>query len=487
MNRKHRPTYHFLSPGNWMNDPNGLIQFNGKYHMFYQYNPDRPVFRNSMQWGHAVSRDLVHWKHLPIALKPDKPYDKYGCWTGSAVNHDGVPTILYAGFAPCEELHLSHLPCIATGEGKDLTRWRKHPCNPVTIAPRQKILQWGRGEGVYVDTPYAWREGDMWYIVMAAATKGRRGTLPLFRSRDLIHWQYLHSLFDWKGGKPGEMWAACPSFFRLGRKWVLIVSPLSKIRCIYFVGSYKDHRFTPEFQGQIDQGGSFYAAQTFQDQTGRQIMFGWLKETCSRRASIAAGWCGVMSLPRLITLGPNNRLNFQPAPELEVLRGRHKTFHNIHLTSGRCDYLPNTNGQCLEIIARIDPGSARQVGLKLRRSPRGAEETRIVYDRKVRRLIIDCRRSSKSPAAHKRQYVSRTHSAAGNIYATPLTPGKGRSLDLHVFLDRSVVEVFANGQTCLSSRIYPSQANSLGVDLFCRCGQATVETLDVWTMKSIWK
>jgi len=89
MNYKHRPTYHFLPPKNWMNDPNGLIQFNGKYHMFYQHNPDKPVFVNSMQWGHAVSKDLVHWKHLPIALKPSMPYDEFGCWNGCVVNQGG--------------------------------------------------------------------------------------------------------------------------------------------------------------------------------------------------------------------------------------------------------------------------------------------------------------------------------------------------------------------------------------------------------------
>jgi len=298
------------------------------------------------------------------------------------------------------------------------------------------------------------------------STKGAKGMLPLFKSADLIHWKYLHPLFTWDGGKPGEMWAACPNFFRLGRKWVLIISPLSKIRSLYFVGGYENYKFTPEFQGEIDLGGSFFAAQVFADQIGRRIIFGWLKETRSQHASVAAGWCGVMALPRVLTLRRDGRLNFEPAQELQILRDRHTRFENINVTSAEANYLPGVAGECLEIVAEIDPGDAKKFGLKLRRSPRGAEETLIVYDREDGRLVVDCRRSSKSEAAHKRQYVSRTYSAASNIYATPLALRRGERLKLHVFLDRSVVEVFANGHTCLSSRVYPTQPNSLGVDVF---------------------
>jgi len=125
----HRPRYHFLPPKNWMNDPNGLIHFKGEYHLFYQYNPFGPLSADK-HWGHAASKDLVHWKHLPIAFYTDKPYDKDGVFTGCAVNDNGVPTIIYTGVRPqCQ--------CIATSE--DMISWTKHPKNPVVPGPPDGI------------------------------------------------------------------------------------------------------------------------------------------------------------------------------------------------------------------------------------------------------------------------------------------------------------------------------------------------------------
>jgi len=485
MDCRHRPTYHFLPPKNWMNDPNGLLCFNGKFHMFYQYNPDETVFKDDIKWGHAVSTDLVYWKHLPIALRSDKFYDKYGCWSGMAVINNGVPTILYIGAQHNEQLRFSHTPCIATGKGKDLVRWEKHPDNPIKITPLEPIFKWANKQVVYSDTPFAWREGKTWYIILAAKVaedSRKKGILWLFKSHDLINWQYLHPLFDWNGDM-----LVCPNFFRLGSKWVLIVTPLHGGKTIYFVGNYKDHKFKPEFQGEIDLGGSFFAAQVFKDPTGRHIMFGWLREMCSQRMSIKAGWCGVMSLPRILTLNPDGRLNFEPAPELKILRGKHKQFSNINVTSAAKDYLPGVSGDCLEIMTELAPNNTSKVGLKLRSSPEAAEETLVYYDSKTHKLVVDCRRSSKSTAAHKGTVTAKPLTASKNIHSSPFYLSKGENLKLHIFLDRSVVEVYANGNTCLSCRIYPSQKNSVGVNMFAKGGDATAVTMDICTTKAIWK
>ena len=141
----HRPVFHFLPVKNWMNDPNGVIQWNGQYHLFYQYNP-HGAFHGTIHWGHAVSSDLVHWRHLPIALTPTpEGLDKDGCWSGCAIDNNGVPTLFYTGVFP-------QVQCTATSSDDHLLTWQKHP-EPVISAPPQSQTgqPWWRG------SPTGWR------------------------------------------------------------------------------------------------------------------------------------------------------------------------------------------------------------------------------------------------------------------------------------------------------------------------------------------
>ena len=157
-----RPRYHFLPPANWLNDPNGLIQWNGHYHMFYQYNPNGP-FHGTIHWGHAISDDLVHWEHLPIALAPTPGGpDEDGCWSGCAVDDDGVPTLIYSGPAG-----RAQRACLATSADGLLT-WQKYPGNPIIPAPPPGMHLVGfRDHSV-------WREDDGWYQLIGAGIDGQR-------------------------------------------------------------------------------------------------------------------------------------------------------------------------------------------------------------------------------------------------------------------------------------------------------------------------
>ena len=177
-----RPHYHFLPPANWLNDPNGLIQWNGAYHMFYQYNPHGP-FHGTIHWGHAVSTDLVHWEHLPIALAPtpDGP-DEDGCWSGCAGADNGVPTLIYSG-----NRGGAQRACLATSSDGLLT-WQKHPDNPVIPAPPPGLHL------VEFRDHCVWREDGMWYQLIGAGIEGHGGTALLYRSADLRAWEYLHPL-----------------------------------------------------------------------------------------------------------------------------------------------------------------------------------------------------------------------------------------------------------------------------------------------------
>ena len=204
-----RPRYHFLPPANWMNDPNGLLFWKGKYHIFYQHNPYAPKC-DPNHWGHALSEDLVHWTHLPIALAPtpDGP-DNVAAGTGCAVDNSGVPTIIYTGFP-------SQVQCIATSND-DMITWKKHDGNPVLDSPPKGL------EVVGFRDPCVWKEKDDCYMLIGSGIKGIGGTCLLYRSKDLIDWEYLHPLCIGDGKSTGDMWE-CPDFFPLGNKHVLLVS-----------------------------------------------------------------------------------------------------------------------------------------------------------------------------------------------------------------------------------------------------------------------
>src|SRR2546423_3561670 len=155
----HRPRYHFLPPANWLNDPNGLIHWKGEYHMFYQYNPNGP-FWGTIHWGHAASADLVHWRHLPVALAPTPgSADEHGCFSGCAVDNNGVPTLVYTGVRGEEQL-----PCIATGSD-DMLTWQKYPGNPVIAAPPDGI------DPLDFRDHSVWWETDAWYQVIGSGIK----------------------------------------------------------------------------------------------------------------------------------------------------------------------------------------------------------------------------------------------------------------------------------------------------------------------------
>ena len=465
-----RPQYHFLPPANWLNDPNGVIHWQGRYHLFYQYNPAGP-FHAKIHWGHAASSDLVHWTDLPVALAPTPGGpDADGCWSGCAVVNDGVPTLIYTGFHDQRQL-----PCLATSDD-EMRTWQKYAGNPVITAPPAGLDLIGFRDHS------AWKEGDTWYQVIGAGIHGVGGAALLYRSRDLIVWEYLQPLCtgDKTSTAPvwtGSMWE-CPDFFAAGDKHVLTVSVWDEGRLhypAYAIGRYAGHRFTPERQGFVDFGRCFYAPQSTTDAQGRRVMWGWLREARNDAAQRAAGWSGVISLPRILSIRPDGALGMAPASELEALRRNHRRWTALRVTPTAAHLLDDVRGDALEIGAEWEPGGdATAYGIRLRCSPDNAEETLVVYDRGARRLLLDRTRSSLSADV--------LHDTQGG----PLELADGEPLQLRIFLDRSVLEVYANGRACLTERVYPTRADSLGLDLFARGGDATLRELNVWEMGSIW-
>lgn len=455
----HRPVYHFLPPRNWMNDPNGLIQFKGEYHLFYQFAPDGPNWADSpMHWGHAKSPDLVRWQHLPIALIPDQPYDRAGVWSGCMVNDAGTATAMYTSVRP------GGAQAQAIAVTTDMKTFTKIPGNPVIPAPPEGV------NPLNFRDPYLFRHDGVWLCAVGAAFGGALGGTPavlLYRSDDLRRFEYQGPLFTGDPVRHGRMFE-CPSFFELGGRWVLLVSPMTG-RSNYFTGSFDGKTFKPDLYEELDRGGSLYAPQVFTDDRGRKIMFGWLKE--DRRRANRDGWQGAQTLPRELLMGDDGRLRYRPVDEVESLRGPSPLPMKEQTLTGTTE-LGFESSAC-EAIFKLDPGRARRCGLVVRWSKKTGERTLIAYDAEKQRLEVDRSRSSLDPGA------DRSKPGAG------FAPAPGQPLKLRVFVDRSVIEVFADDRLCLTSRVYPTGKDADGIGVFAEGGEARLISGQAFRMISV--
>lgn len=453
----HRTRYHFQPPANWMNDPNGLLQWRGDYHMFYQYNPNG-AFHGTIHWGHAVSRDLVHWSDLPIALAPTPGGpDGDGCYSGCGVDADGVPTLVYTGIRP-------EVQCLATSD--DLVTWKKHWASPVIGRPPAGLDILGFRD------PFVWREDGRWYAVVGSGIRDVGGTILLYASPDLVSWVYLGRICTGRPEETGTMWE-CPNFFPLGDKHVLLISPIPLRKVLCLVGTYSARRFTPESISVLDDGGCYYAPQTLLDDSGRRLIWGWLQENRSDEAQRAAGWSGVMSLPAVLSMLPGGKVGIAPAPEVEALRADGWHARDLELSPGRGNPLSTLGGGSLEIA--FDVMSQAAVALDLLRSPEGEEMTRILFNTGSGQITVD------------REHSSLSEEVARDARSVALDLEPGEPLRVRVFVDGSVVEVYANGRVSLTSRVYPTRPDSRQIALTALRGTAQVRDLAVWSMRSIWE
>lgn len=474
-----RPRFHFVSPAGWLNDPNGVCQWDGTYHLFYQYNPEG-AFHHRILWGHATSPDLVSWTDQPVALEPSAGPDADGCWSGVLVNDGGTPTLVYSG-----RLDERELPCVAVGS-PDLSTWTKAPENPVIAAPPA-----GVDITAYRDH-CVWREGSRWRQLVGSGIRGRGGTAFLYESADLRSWDYVGPLFigDAYQGSPadtdwtGTMWE-CVDLFRAGSGSlgsepadgspdVLVFSAWDDGRThhpLYWTGRYSADSFEPAALHRLDYGGRyFYAPQSFLDEAGRRIMFGWLQEGRTDAAMVEAGWSGVMSLPRVTTLADDGTLQFAPVPELEKLRGNHTSLPGREL-AGTLDTGVTGNQLDIELDLQLAPGSVLR--LAILGSGDGAEETRIELSRPadgaVGLLRLDRTRASLDSSVD----------AGEKSGPVPMSEGRVR---LRVLVDRSAVEIFANGRP-LTARAYPTLGG--GHVTLSATGSVRLLSFDAWTMADI--
>jgi beta-fructofuranosidase len=315
-----------------------------------------------------------------------------------------------------------------------LLTWTKHTANPVIAAPPPGL------EVIGFRDPFVWREGDGWACVIGTGIAAVGGAILLYRSRDLLRWDYVGQLCVADAGVSGSLWTGsmweCPQFFPLGDKHVLIFSAWDAGKThhtVYAVGDYTGDRFTPHAMRRLDLGSAFYAPATMLDDRGRRLMWGWLREARQKAAVVAAGWSGVQSLPRVLTLGEDNTLRMRLALEIEALRGAHRRWENMTVDEADAPVvLPQVEGDALElrIVYDVRQSTARTFGLRMRRSPGDAEYTDVVFDRVAGRLTVD------------REHASLAATSYRGVDGGPVELAGADTLTLRIFLDRSVVEIY---------------------------------------------
>lgn len=478
-----RPAYHFMPAAAWMNDINGALFWKGRYHIFYQHNPDGGYWK-WMQWGHASSTDLVHWIHHPIALTPDLDGpDRKGCYSGGAfVTRDGQPMLIYHG--------VPDGTCLATSHDDLLVKWEKHPDNPVI--PSLKEGDADEGKYVVFD-PCAWVEEDRYCALVGNRIPGLKGDrTALFISKDLAAWQFVAPFYEWQAAwtDPGDD-CAVPDFFSIGHKWMLLFcSHLQGSQ--YYLGQLDGDRFIPDVHARLMwPGGQLGGPRSLLDDRGRRIFFDWVEEVRGVERERISGWAGVMTLPRVLSLDPDGTLAMDPLPELDVLRmNERRVPPGTRVEPGAVLPLNDVDGDCLEMNMKIgldEPDG--QVRLALRRSPDDAEVTTVVYDGAAGTLSVDVSRSTLDPSIRYPAFRSSTRTETlpeseryVGAQIAPFHLGPDEPLELRVYLDRSILEVFANRRQCITQRIYPTRRDSTTAQLDGSGGGCTVHAMTAWDM-----
>ncbi len=495
----YRPGYHFAFPeGNGRpGDPNGAFYHNGRYHLMYLYTREGSGF----SWGHVSSTDLLHWRFHPDAIMPGNGDE--GCFSGGAfVDDDGTATLSYWMLWGAKGIGL------AKSTDRDFNSWTKSAANPVV-----KSSEWGitdmtdaSGNKYYVgsaDPSNIWKKDGRYYMLtgnlLVLRKYGSRGpglpanmdspALPadslnyqgdhlyLFSSKDMEHWEYQHEFYKgdrkWTSKTEDNM---CPSFLPLpsapegsaysGKHLLLFIS--HNMGAQYYVGDYNGDHFYPVNHGRMTwNDNAYFAPEALVDAKGRQIMWSWIFDDRPDSLINYSGWTGMYGLPRSLWLGEDGSLRMRPVKELEQLRGPESVEPAVEVQSGK-DVVLKPAAEMIELEINFQNTTALQYGVKLGVSADGREETLIYYDSKEKKLKFDTR---KSGLGFGRKMIEEA----------PLELKKGEPLVLRVFIDKSVIEVFANDRQAIARMVYPT-LKGRGVQLFSQGGATKVKAVKRWTM-----
>lgn len=423
---RYRLGYHLMTDGGWMNDPNGFCYFQGYYHIFYQYYPYAAQW-GPMHWGHARSRDMLHWETLPVALSPDEKDD--GCFSGSAIEYDGKLWLIYTGHHYRSDDQEDFYEDQNLAWSEDGIHFTKYVGNPILRTPADNTK--------HFRDPKVWKKDATFYMVLGSQGEDELGRALVYSSSNLVDWQEVSVLAKAEAIKTeGYMWE-CPDFFHLDGQDVLLMSPqgLEKQGDLYnnlnqtgyIMGTVDPQTRQLDHQDftEIDRGHDFYATQTMLTPDGRRIMLAWMNAWDSDMHEQADGWAGALTLPRELHI-KGGKIYQSPIPETIVLR--QKTLLQDCRPAQENIALPRT----AEILLDVKQLSYNDNTLMTLSD--GQQELSIAFDQPGSRLII--RRTTKDG-----ERAARLENFA--------------DLKLHLFIDKSSAEIFVNdGELTFTERMY---------------------------------
>ena len=466
-----RQTFHIQPPVGLLNDPNGLVQHHGTYHVCYQWHPFAPEHGLKL-WARLTSTDLVHWTWQPPVLVPSHPYDRNGCYSGSAVVHEGEIRLVYTGnvYPPVgERIPYQNLATLHADGSTSM-----HPGNPVVPSLP--------GYGGDVRDPKVVERDGQYLMVLGSHTPDGQGTALLLRSSDLVAWELVGPMAGGPEEPYGHMWE-CPDLILLDGRDVLVVSPMADLGptagrrrfvdiTAYSVGALDmaSGRFTATGWRRVDHGPDFYAAQSFTDESGRVIQVAWMglpdhpgqPDLAVKHPTVANGWVHCLTVPRELRLDGDDLLQW-PVGELAALRGDPlRTQTSIGPDESFELDVPRLGPALdIELSATCEPGG--RISVRLRDGDAG------------RPVVV-----SLDPHAGTAT-IDRTRLGTGEGGVSTGSFRPGATVEVRILLDRSSIEVFVDGgRLAMSARIYPTAGDEL-VGLDASGSQVSLEAT-LWPM-----
>jgi len=468
----HRPLYHYVNPEAMLNDPNGLCYWQGNWHLFYQAYP--PEDRRQ-HWGHAISTDLVHWRDLPYCIYPN-PEEK--CYSGTTLVEADRVIAIYHGTEVGNMVAVSSDPL--------LLNWKK--VGDGAVIPMQAPD--GSPLPYRVFDPCIWEKDGSYYSLSAGTKPEGPAGKPvranfLLKSEDLEHWEYLHPFVEDDAFTLVGDDGACPYFWPLGDRHILLFfSHMSGGQ--YLLGDYDKERdkFVATHGAKFNFGAAtpagVHAPSATPDGEGGVIAIFNMNHGKEN-----AGWNQIMTLPRRLRARGDD-LFIEAAGDLESQRQSPRHFEALPLPANREIVVDSLQGNAMEFFVELEPGTAPMVEMNVLRSPNREEYTRIAFfrDRGFADRVTGHRHSLISIDSSYSSCAPDVLSRAPETAPVLLAPDE--ALELRVFVDRSIVEVFVNGRQCIALRVYPERPDSLGVSFRSQGADSRIRTLKTWQMQSIW-
>lgn len=475
VNQRYRHTYHAQTPVGWSNDPNGFSYYNGKIHLFHQYNPYNTVW-GPMHWGHYTSDDFIKWELQNVALAPDEEYDKdYGAFSGSAIEKDGKLYLMYTGVA-----NNLQQQCIAVSN--DGINFEKIGRNPVISS---SMLPNAYSKSDFRD-PYVFVHDDMYYCLIGTK-RGSYGNMLMYKSSNLTSWSFVGEVMNSSYKNSPNFYQLngvyeCPSYACIDGKEVLICSPQNLPKdgymfeninsVVYMIGKfdYNTGRFNYSEVNEIDSGFDFYAAQTRKMNDGRTIMIAWMQMWERTLPTAADGWVGGFTLPRELSI-KDNHLYQNPVKEIEKYRSNKVLYYNVNLFNNQSISLDDINGNTLELEFTLDMNDAKKAGVKLFKGT--MHETLVYYDKEKNIVVLDRSKSGANISGVEANNSTRS-------CKIDLVDGK---VKFRIFLDVSSIEVFINdGYHTITANVYPDLTD-LGIEFYSVGGNALLESITKYNIE----